>query len=145
MGAPQTWLPISDAARVAGISAKALRRRIERGTVVSELRADGRRHVAVESINGHYAPGAPVPLPRRGLAEGQVEGQLLERLEELAAENGRLRALTAIAESTEHRLTDELHAQRARVLELQALEAELAAAGPIRAWRIARRRRVDRT
>ena len=142
MTAPQTWLPIADAAKAAGVSAKALRRRIERDTVVSELREDGRRYVVVESIGSGDAPGAP---PRRGPApapDHAIYGnRLVARLEELAAENGRLRALTAIAESTEQALTDELHAARARAAELEHLEAEIAGAGLWRAWRIARRRR----
>jgi hypothetical protein len=139
MTAPQTWLPIDDAARAAGISPKALRRRIERGTVTSEMRSDGRRHVHVESIH------SPVPAPPRGQRDpgfpANVEA-LLHRLEELAAENGRLRALTQIAESTEQALTTELHAARARATELEHLDTELANAGLLRAWRIARQRRV---
>lgn len=143
MSAPETWLPISDAARAAGISAKALRRRIERGTVTSEMHDDGRRRVLLQSIDGDDPAPAPgnrgTPLPR------QLE-ELLRRVEELAAENGRLRALTQIAESTEQRLADELHQERARVRQLEAIETQLAAAGPIRAWRLARqhRRVMDR-
>jgi hypothetical protein len=55
-------------------------------------------------------------------------GELLERLESLAAENGKLRALTEVAESTEQRLVDELVEVRAR---LQAAEQRLA---PRRWW-----------
>jgi hypothetical protein len=51
-------------------------------------------------------------------------------------------------QSTEQRLADELHEQRAAVVaaqaraaELEQLERDLAAAGPIRAWRIARQQR----
>ena len=66
---------------------------------------------------------------------------LLARLEHLASENGRLNALTEVATSTEGRLKAELVEQGARVAELVAREAELPAAGPIRAWRLARARR----
>src|SRR4051794_27704022 len=98
MSAAETWLPISDAARVAGISVKALRRRIERGTVTSELHDDGRRRVLVQSI----ADDGPAPAPaRRGAPVPPQLEEVLQRVEQLAAENGRLRALTEIAESTE--------------------------------------------
>jgi hypothetical protein len=50
-------------------------------------------------------------------------GELLTRLESLAAENGKLRALTEVAESTEQRLADELVEMRTR---LQAAEQRLA-------------------
>jgi len=97
MTAPETWLPINDAARVAGISAKALRRRIERGTVTSEMHADRRRRVLVQSIAG--ADPAPAPADPATPAPQQVA---------------------------------EL---------LKAIEAELAGAGPLLAWRFTRAQR----
>lgn len=42
------WLQVGDAAKAASVTPKALRRRIERGTVESELRDDGVRLVRVE-------------------------------------------------------------------------------------------------
>jgi len=50
-------------------------------------------------------------------------GAVLARLESLAAENGKLRALTEVAESTEQRLANELVEARTR---LQAAEQRLA-------------------
>jgi hypothetical protein len=116
--------------RLPASAKRPLRRRIERGTVDSEVR-DGRRLVLVESVRDDPAPRT----------RGVDVAPLLARLEQLASDNGRLRALTQIAESTEQRLTSELVEQRARVAELEAREAELEAAGPIRAWRLARARR----
>jgi hypothetical protein len=119
MATPETWLPIAEAAVYGGCSVKALRRRVERGTVVSERRENGRRYVLISSLTprGH-APPRPVgnaPL----LAPQPAIGELLARLESLAAENGKLRALTEVAESTEKRLADELVEVRTR---LQAAE-----------------------
>ncbi len=124
MSAPQTWLPVADAARVAGISEKALRRRMERGTVQAETDQQGRRVVLTASLaSRRSAPprpdgNAPVSAPVPGLVE------VLARLEVLAAENGKLRALTQIAESTEDRLTAELVELRA---ELMTTREQLAA------------------
>jgi hypothetical protein len=53
---------------------------------------------------------------------------ILTRLEALAAENGRLKALTEVSSSTELALRDELNAVRAKVTELEA------AAGSRRRW-----------
>lgn len=86
---------------------------------------------------------APRNASRAGAAERpSIElAPLVERLEELAAETGKLRAVTEVAESTEKRLTAELVEQRARVAELEAREAQLAGAGPFQAWRLARQLR----
>jgi hypothetical protein len=119
MSAPETWLPIAEAAVYGGCSVKALRRRVERGTVVSERRENGRRYVLISSLlpRGHAPPrpagNTPVAAPQPAI------GELLARLESLAAENGKLRALTEVAESTERRLANELAEARTR---LQAAE-----------------------
>lgn len=119
MAAPETWLPIAEAAIYGGCSVKALRRRIERGTVVSERRENGRRYVLLSSLQarGHAPPRPEGNAP--DVAPQPAIGVLLARLEELAAENGKLRALTEVAESTEQRLVDEVVELRAR---LQAAE-----------------------
>ncbi len=128
MAAPETWLPIAEAAVYGGCSVKALRRRVERGTVVSERRENGRRYVLLSSLapRGHAPPRPEGNAPE--VAPQAAMGELLERLESLAAENGKLRALTEVAESTEQRLVDELVEVRAR---LQAAEQRLA---PRRWW-----------
>ncbi len=119
MASPETWLPITEAAVYGGCSTKALRRRIERGTVVSERRENGRRYVLLSSLQarGHAPPRPEGNAP--ALAPQPAIGELLARLETLAAENGKLRALTEVAESTEQRLVNELVEVRAR---LQAAE-----------------------
>jgi hypothetical protein len=123
MATPETWLPIAEAAVYGGCSVKALRRRIERGTVTSERRENGRRYVLISSLTprGHAPPrpagNTPAAAPQPAI------GELLARLESLAAENGRLRALTEVAESTENGLADELVEVRTR---LQAAEQRLA-------------------
>jgi hypothetical protein len=123
MTAPETWLPIAEAAVYGGCSVKALRRRVERGTVTSERREDGRRYVLLSSLapRGH-APSRPEGNAPE-VAPQPAIGELLARLESLAAENGKLRALTEVAESTEQRLADELAVVRTR---LQAAEQRLA-------------------
>lgn len=64
-----TWLLTRDAAKAGGVTDKALRRRIERGTVVSELREDGRRYVLVDSITDEPPRPAGAPsLPRSSSA-----------------------------------------------------------------------------
>jgi DNA-binding transcriptional MerR regulator len=123
MATPETWLPIVEAAVYGGCSVKALRRRIERGTVISERRENGRRYVLISSLTprGHAPPrpagNTPAAAPQPAI------GELLARLESLAAENGKLRALTEVAESTEQRLANELAEARTR---LQAAEQRLA-------------------
>ncbi len=148
MNAPQTWLPVADAARVAGISEKALRRRIERETVDSERDGEGRRLVRLDSLRSPFPAvprpaGDPVDSPVSLAGESRdapevpgesvVLAEALKRLEYLASENGKLRALTEVAESTEQRLGDELHRVRA---ELTTTKAQLTAAieAPRRRW-----------
>jgi hypothetical protein len=123
MTTPETWLPIAEAAIYGGCSAKALRRRIERETVVSERRENGRRYVLISSLTprGHAPPRPAGNTP--AAAPSPAIGELLARLENLAAENGKLRALTEVAESTEQRLANELAEARTR---LQAAEQRLA-------------------
>jgi hypothetical protein len=133
---------LAQAAERTGLTLRALRKRADRGSLETVKRA-GVRYVS------HAELRRAGLLSGQGLAPGQLDtavsespgSELLERLERLAAENGRLKALTAIAESTEQALTDELHQARALAGELEALDRELAAAGWWGAWRIARRRR----
>ncbi len=123
---PETWLPVEDAALAARISAKALRRRIERGTVLSERRQNGRRYVLLSSIEQETSP-LPRPAGEPGTSPVSPPGigEVLARIEVLAAENGRLKALTEVAESTEQRLADELHQVRAELSTATARLAEL--------------------
>lgn len=85
---------ISGAARATGLSVKAIRGRVERGSLPSELVA-GRRRIPVRAL---LEAGLLVsePTPRR--AEIDVDA-LLARLEAQAQEIGRLRAELARAAS----------------------------------------------
>jgi hypothetical protein len=140
-------LTVSEAATLGGVTPKAIRRRVERGTLRSVLGADQRRRIPLSELEraGLVAPGGASPpgvmgQGNRGAApQGHVAGvldagQILARLEALAAENGRLRVLEERAGSLERqidaerqareRIEQELFASRARVAEL---DAELAA------------------
>jgi excisionase family DNA binding protein len=121
-------LTVEEAATHLGITPKAVRRRIERGTLLAVMAHDGRRRIPAAALNGAVAgsaeprsgsmprsPGAAAPVEQDGIAI------LVSRIEALAAENGQLRALTQIAESSRDTLERELHETRARVLELEAV------------------------
>lgn len=150
MNAPQTWLPVAEAAIAGGLSEKALRRRIERGTVESRVDADGRRLVLLSSVRGEGpsptprpagdSPGPLSPAPATApLPAGELT-RLVDRVEQLAAEAARYKALTQVAESAEQALTDELHRTRAELAEAQALlDAERA-----RPWWRRRRKQLPR-
>lgn len=124
MGTSARALTVRDAAILTGLTEKALRRRIERGVLPSVLGHDGRRRVptsALRSAGLIPQDGAPTgPIPPAGAPSGEAFSELLGRLETLAAENGRLRALTDGHERRERELEAELHKARARVLELEA-------------------------
>lgn len=136
-------LTVEDFAELVGVTPKALRRRIERGTVQSVL-VNGRRRIPdteARRVWGLDPTGASSGV-RMGssVAEGQggsPDGEavtvveLLDRIERQAAELGELRLLTAQATSTvegERKAREaaetELHRVRAQVVELEArLEA----------------------
>lgn len=131
---------IDEAAERLNLSQKSLRRRIERGTLES-VRRDGRRLIPLGEVERLEAEANPVVgrevspsavLPR----DFEDLSTYLARLEELAAENGRLRALAEVSESTRAAMTDELLELRAkkRTLELQLSALEAAAAAAPRRW-----------
>jgi ribosomal protein L29 len=130
---PETWLPVADAARAAHLSVKAVRRRIERGSCVNERREGGRVFVLLSSLAEDRSP-VPRPAGDAGISPPGI-AEALARIEHLAAENGRLRALTEVAESTEKRLADELHQTRAELLEARSKLAAVEVASPRRWWR----------
>ncbi len=129
---PETWLPVADAARVARLSVKAVRRRIERGTCAHERREGGRVFVLLSSLAAVPSP-APRPAGEPGISPPGI-AEVLVRIEYLAAENGRLRALTEVAESTEKRLADELHLTRAELLEARSKLAAVEVTSSRRRW-----------
>lgn len=132
-------LTVQETAETLGVSTKTIQRRIERGTVQS-FRRDGRRlipAVEVERLRQIENPGGGGVFP--GVHGGTPVGDLsavLARLEELAAENGRFRALQEVNENDRARLEGELLEARStnRTLELQVAALEAAAPKP-RWWR----------
>ncbi len=117
-------LTVREAAEQTGLTEKAIRRRIERGALPSLLGHDRRRRVPLAALReaGLIAPlGAQTgPMPRQGYPAGEALPELLGRLEALAAENGRLRALTDGHDRRERELVGQLQEAQARISELAA-------------------------
>jgi hypothetical protein len=137
-------LTITQAAERAQISRKAMARRVERGTVPSKIdAATGRRVIPAQVVPGNPETGEIVPVSGV-VGGGEPHGEpriaadlspILARLEQLAAEVGRYRALAQVAESTEQRLADELHQVRAERDEARAaLELATHSAQRRRRW-----------
>lgn len=102
-----TWLSVAEAAQYAHCTEKAMRRRIERGTVVSVVEdADGqsRRVVLMESLlsdaprPGEPAGNAPQSAPLGAL--GHELQWLMSRLEAQAEQLGKYRLLEEQTQST---------------------------------------------
>lgn len=119
-------LTIPETAKALGLTAKAVEKRIERGTIQS-LRREGRRVIPAGEITRlqTLAEQALPPIEQRVSPRGDANpltdlSAFLERLETLAAENGRFRALQEVAESERQQLHAELFKTRAHVAELEA-------------------------
>jgi multidrug resistance efflux pump len=131
---------IRQAARVCEINPEALRRRVDRGTIQAAKGRDGTRRIPRSELE------------RAGLWPGQrLAGQEVELRAELERARRELAALGARAEAEQQaRERAELAHHQARAAQ-QTAEAqradlaaeldELAAAGPIRAWRLRRQLR----
>lgn len=123
-------LTIQETADRLNLSAKSVRRRIERGTLQS-VRRDGRRLIplgAVQELEASQKSQAGVEVSPRALVPREDDlAVVLARLEALAAENGRFRALQEVAETTRQQIEAELIQTRAKVTELEAQLAERAA------------------
>ena len=144
--APPRTLTIKETAAATGLTIKAIRSCIERGTLPAVVR-DGLRRIPyselvraglVEADNG----AAIRQLPPQGTAaeapQPDVLAKLVNRLEAQAEELGRLKAITAAAETTsdqEHERAEQLETE---VIEPRAKLAELEAQ-PRRWWRPRRR------
>lgn len=139
-------LTIPETAKALGLTAKAVEKRIERGTIQS-LRREGRRVIPAGEITRlqTLAEQALPPIEQRVSPSGDANpltdlSAFLERLETLAAENGRFRALQEVAESERQQLHAELFKTRAHVAELEAKLAEtptaaaIVTAAPRRTW-----------
>jgi excisionase family DNA binding protein len=130
---------ISEAAELAGVSRKAIARRVERGSLRSVVR-NGRRRIPRSELvraglledGAQRAPGSgpaspPLPRPGRGGELAEVERpedmlsslfrEVLDRFERQSQEIAQYRALTVQAESL--RLTNELADLRVRLAELE--------------------------
>jgi len=98
---PGATIDIAGAARATGLSIKAIRGRVERGSLPATL-VDGRRRIPVRALveAGLLVtdpPASPARAPTRGPGPLEV-GALLDRLEAQAEEIGRLRAQLAALE-----------------------------------------------
>jgi len=121
-------LTITEAAKQTSKTRKAIARLVEREVLPSKLDDAGRRVIPVAALearglepqnspNGDGEPqGEPQPPPSAALDLAP----LISKLEELAAENGRLKALTETVERHEGQLQDELIKTRSQVADLEA-------------------------
>lgn len=136
MGAAPRTLTVKEVAEATGLTVKAVRGRIERGTLPAVVRG-GLRRVPYSELVRVGLVGAPggaekKQVPRRGTPSEapQQPGLLVElvgRLEAQAEELGRLKSITAAAETTagqererSRRLEDEVIELRAKIAELEA-------------------------
>jgi len=128
-------MTLAEASRELQVSRKSLARRAERGTIRTLLDpSTGRRKIPIAELERVFGwqPDSPSE-PRSGPLEGKGNpatpldiAPLLKRLEELAAENGKLRLLSERAESLEGserevriQLEAELLAAKQRIAELE--------------------------
>lgn len=95
---------IAQAAELTGISATALRRRVERGTLASVSRG-GRRLILVAALRSAGLLDTDAEIPGAEPTPALTVDDVLDRLERQAEEIGQLRA-------TVERLTEELEAER---------------------------------
>lgn len=119
-------LSVQETAEALGLSAKAVQRRIERGSIQS-LRNDGRRWIPRGEIERLRQLENAESTGVSGAGQDRGSGDLsavLERLETLAAENGRFRALQEVNDTERQELRRALFEQRAKVTELEAKLAD---------------------
>lgn len=120
-------LEIAEAAEQLGITHKAVRRRIERGTLPSVLGRDGRRRIPAAALKD----ASPPPSSGSGRVSVTIDADvlepLMERIEKLAAEAARYKALTDGSERRERDLAEQLHEQRSLRMAAEARAAELEA------------------
>jgi hypothetical protein len=112
-------LSLADCARATGLSVKAIRRRIERGTLESML-IDGRRRIPVSVLVGAGLLVKGLDRGQRGATTGHVQpGAVVRRL---ASQQRRLTEELAAAgelEADVRRIVDQLHRERLRSRELE--------------------------
>jgi len=133
-----TALTLSEAAEALGLSVKAVRSRVERGTLPHTLGPDGLRRVPTSAIEqlkqqSPTSQGYPEAIPASQGASPEVLSALLERisaLETAVAENSKLLQLT-------ERVEDEKQQLELKVFELSAcvLSLEQQIASKSKWWR----------
>ena len=130
-----TAYTLAEASELLGVSLKAVRSRVERGSLPCVKGPDGLRRIPAAALPGHTARQEVPREAAIGETGSEPATDLIERLERLASENGRLKALTEAAESVEQRLADELSRARAELLAAQLQLAEVQAANAGRWFR----------
>ena len=116
-----TWVPVAEAARRLGVSTRAIRKRIERGTLAARPRGNEGREVFLRDGTG----AGPVPEqgPRTGAGTGESSGPAqLEAVLEVARLEVRLAEREAAAK-VETELRGTVAALRATVTDLRATVA----------------------
>lgn len=138
----------AEAARLTDITVRALRKRIERGTLRAVRRDDGWRIPRSEleraglRIGRAAEPGELVRELTDTIRRQERELTQLRALPQRVADQARRLDVEQAARATAERQAQAAAAQRA---ELAAELDELAAAGPIRAWRLRRELRQAAT
>jgi hypothetical protein len=116
---PPMTLGLGDCSRATGLSVKALRRRIERGTLASVL-VDGRRRIPVAALVGSGLLVEGLDRGARGSGQGHVQPALV--VQRLAAQRQRLTeelAVVADLEADVRRIAEQLRRERMRSQELE--------------------------
>jgi DNA-binding transcriptional MerR regulator len=138
----QDTYTLREAAKRCDLPLTALRKRADRGSLQTTRRDDGQRLVThAELRRVGLLDGSEIVRLRRDVARLQQELAAHRQLaagaqaEAAAERDGHARVTAALVEQRAIATT-----AQARAAELEQLERDLAAAGPIRAWRIARQR-----
>lgn len=124
-----------EAARILGLSDRRVKQLLEEGRIKGTKTPEGRWLVDARSLNAFREEREPFARPRRG----PDESDLIDRLQALAEETGRLRGMLELTERAESTLQEQLDRERERAdqaeLEARRLRAALEEARkPERPW-----------
>src|SRR4051794_10793581 len=114
-----TWVPVAETARRLGVSSRAVRKRIERGTLTARPRGNEGREVFLP--NGTRAGPVPEQGPRTGAGSGSADGSAASQLEAML-QVARLEVQLAEREAAAARVGAEL---RGAVAELRITVTDL--------------------
>lgn len=145
-------LTLRQAAELCGVSVKAMRNRADRGSIQTVLQGGERRVPRSELERAGLVPDAELRQLREEVSRlrSELAGQrrLVESTEKAAeAERvARERAELAVVEQRAEAAAAQARERQAIAVaqDLEGLEAAMAAAGPVRAWKLARARRRAR-